>query len=222
MRVLTISDLHAPFLHPHAVDFLADLRRTFKPQAVVCLGDEIDAHGWSRHVRHPDNPGQGDELSQAVCALRSLYRLFPRVRVCGSNHGDRAFRHVARSGLPRAFLRSTRDVLGAPAGWAWADAHEVDGVLYLHGEGFSGPNAALTAARHYRRNVVIGHVHAWAGIQYHCNGHDLVWGMNAGCLIDPGSLAMLYAKHHQNKPVLGTGLVEHGTPAFVPLGGSAL
>jgi hypothetical protein len=219
MRVLTISDLHAPFHHAHAIDFLARLKKEIKPDAVVCMGDEIDAHGWSRHERHPDAPGQGDELKDAVKVLKQLYKLFPNVHVCRSNHGERHFKAATRCGLPSAFIKQMKEVLEAPDGWKWADHWMLDDVIYQHGEGFSGPNAALAAMRANRCSTVIGHIHSWAGIQYHSNGHNLSWGMNVGCLVDAPSLAMQYAKANPNKQVIATGAVIDGVPAIFPLEG---
>jgi hypothetical protein len=219
MRTLVISDLHAPFHHPGAPDFLSDLRREIRPETVVCIGDEIDAHGWGRWGRDPDAPGQGDELSMARKALQSLYRLFPRVSVCLGNHTARAYKTGRRSGLPRAFLRSPAEVLQAPVGWTWADSFVIDGVAYTHGDGFSGQNAALNAAKTMRHNVVIGHIHAWAGIQYHSGEFNTVWGMNVGCLVDPKAIAFAYAKASPNKQTLGTGYVIDGVPFFRPMVG---
>ncbi len=217
MRILVISDLHAPFNHPAALDFLAGLRRQYKPQEVVCVGDEIDGHGWGRWDRNPDSPGQGEELAQAIDTMHELYKIFPRVKVCRSNHGDRAFKTAARAGLPGAFIRGQREVLEAPVGWQWAEHWIVDGVAFIHGEGFSGQNSALNACQKHRCPTVIGHVHSWAAVQYHSNAFSTIWGMNVGCLVDPSSLAMQYAKNGPNKQVLGTGIVLDGVPFFIPL-----
>lgn len=218
MRILTISDLHAPYHHPDATDFLADLKRRVKPDCVVCLGDEIDAHGWGRWDRNPDALGQGDELSAAAKALRPIFRLFPEALVCNSNHSQRHLRKALRSGLPSAFLRELSEVLGAPPGWRWADRHDVDGIAFVHGEGYSGQNSALHAAQKLRCNSVIGHVHSWAAVQFTDNGQSCIWGMNAGCLVDPASRAFDYARACPNKQVLGTGVIIDGVPQFVPMG----
>lgn len=212
MRVLTISDTHAPFAHPGALDFLAGLKKEYKPDEVVHLGDEIDGHGWSRHHRHPDAPGQGDELRQAIAWMQELYKLFPKVKVCNSNHNTRAYRTASRAGLPLGYLQATHEVLKAPKTWVWADQWQLDGVLYAHGEGFSGINAARTAAISLRSNVVIGHIHSNAGVQYHSNGVTTVWGMNAGCLVNGASYALEYSKHFVNKQVISTGVVLDKIP----------
>jgi predicted phosphodiesterase len=217
MRTLCISDLHCPFHHPGALDFLSDLRREIKPQVVVCLGDEIDGHGWGRWARNPDAPGQGDELAMSRKALQTFYKAFPVVKVCYGNHTLRAYKTGQRAGLPRAFLRSPGEVLEAPDGWRWADKWVVDGVAYMHGDGYSGQNAALNAACKLRHNVVIGHIHAWAGVQYHTGEFSQVWGMNAGCMVDRDAIAMEYAKYSPNKQTLGTGYVIDGVPYFRPM-----
>lgn len=217
MNVLTISDYHAPFNHPDALDFLADLKRELRPRAVVCLGDLGDQHGWSRHGRHPDAPGQAEEDSAMLKAARGLYKLFPRALACIGNHDKRLAKACARAGVPSRLYRTVAEVYASPEKWKWGEGHMVDGVAYIHGEGFSGQNAALSAASKMRCSVVMGHIHAWAGIQYHCNGLTTVFGCNAGCLIDPASIAMEYAKTSPNKQVIGTAYVADGVPYFRPM-----
>jgi hypothetical protein len=214
---LIISDLHAPFHHPASLDFLSQLRRDYKPHHVVCIGDEIDAHGWSVHDRNPDAPGQGDELALAKQTVGYVAKMFPRVSVCLSNHGQRAARQSLRIGIPSAFVRTLAEVLNTPKGWQWAERWIVDGVLFIHGEGYSGQGAALKAAMQNRRNTVIGHVHAWAGVAYHTSCDDTIWGMNVGCMVDVESLAMSYGKAYPNKPTLGCGVIVDGVPCFVPM-----
>jgi len=209
--------LHCPWQHPAAVDFLADVRRWFKPKAVVCLGDEIDAMAFSRYGRDPDAPGEAEELRQAVAALRPIYKLFPRVKVCESNHTLRLYRKANRSLLPSGLLRAARDILGAPRRWHWAARWEIDGVQYLHGDGFSGFDAARKAATQLRAPTVIGHVHTAAGVWWSASPLDRIWGMSAGCLIDPSAIAFRYAAYSLQRPVLGVGLIEDGVPRFYPL-----
>lgn len=216
MRTLVISDFHAPFGHPGAVDFLSKLRREVKPDEVVCIGDEHDAHGWSRHQRSPDAPGQREELELARKQLAPLYKLFPKVKVCRSNHGERSFKAAARAGLPAEFIRSSKDVLAAPSGWDWAFEWLVDGVVYAHGEGVSGKDGAMKLAERNRCSTVIGHLHSNGGIAYSAGAHDMIWAMAVGCLIDVSSIAFEYAKHGK-RPVLGTGYVIDGVPYFEPL-----
>lgn len=215
--ILVLSDLHFPFQHPAAVDFLADLRRRYKPDTVVGIGDEIDAHRWSTHEQDPELPGPAEELRLAREGLKALYTLFPKVFLCTSNHGVRPSKRAAEAGLPAAFVRALPEVLQSPPGWVWRDTWDIGGVHFRHGDGFSGKNAALTAAEKIRRNVCIGHVHSVAGVQYSAGPFDRIWGLAVGCLINPAHRAFSYGKHMAARPVLGTGVIFGDVPCFVPL-----
>lgn len=219
MRILTISDLHAPFAHPAALDFLADLNREIKPDHVVCLGDEVDAHNFARWPRDWEAPGPREELQAARAYLAQVAKLFPRLTIVDSNHTWRPWKLAASAGLLPEMLRERGDVLGTPAGWTWVAAALFEGVVYFHGEGYSGDRGAIQAAVDYQGNVVIGHIHSHGGIAYISRAGGDRWAMNAGCLVDPSLPAFNYGKHSRNKCVLGTGAVLDGVPVFFPLRG---
>lgn len=215
--VLAIPDLHCPFQHPDAFKFLKAVKRKYKPNEVVCLGDEMDAHAISMHDSDPDGLGAGDELTAAITELKKLYKIFPKVKVCTSNHGSLPYRRAYKFGLPRAFLKSYKEFLQAPAGWTWADEHEVDGIIYEHGESFAGQQGAIKSANANMQSTVIGHIHAFAGIQYSANQKHLIFGFNVGCLIDNSAYAFAYGKKFKAKPILGCGIIKDGIPTFIPM-----
>lgn len=158
------------------------------------------------------------EHAEAVEALKKLYKLFPNVKVTTSNHTSRPFRKAFEHGIPKAFIRDYRDFMSAPKGWEWKDEWEIDGVLYVHGEAFSGQNAALTAAKEHRQSVVIGHIHSFGGVSYTASRNDLIFGLNVGCLIDVPAYAFRYGRHFPKKPTIGCGVVLDGKQAiFVPM-----
>lgn len=216
-NLLCISDLHAPYHHPAAIDFLADLNRRHRPKTIVCLGDEVDAYAFSQFPKDPQAPAAGAEVTLARRALRPLFRLFPQVRICESNHTQRPFKRAQQAGLPGNFLRGLRQVLDAPAGWRWAPHWIVNDVLFLHGDGLSGPHAAEKAVQRQRRSTVIGHVHAHAGICWSTNLWGSIFGMSCGCLIDDTSPAFAYTRTQAQRPTLGCGLILDGVPVFQPL-----
>lgn len=185
---------------------------------MVCIGDEIDAHAISFHSHDPDGFSAGMEHAEAIDELQKLYKLFPNVNVCVSNHTARPFRKALEHGIPKAFIRDYEDFMKAPKGWKWADHWEIDGVLYIHGEGFSGQNGAITAASKHRQSVVIGHIHSFGGVHYSASRNDLIFGLNSGCLIDFKAYSFNYARSGANRPTLGCGVVIDGKEAlFVPL-----
>lgn len=217
MITLVIPDLHCPYQHADSWDFLADLQRKHKPDSVVCIGDEIDAHAFGRWARHPDADGPGKELAAAVSALQPLYKLFPCVKVCRSNHTYRPWKQAAEAGLPPRLLKSERTVLEAPRGWQWSDWWKINGVLYTHGDGFGGLHPACDAMQRHRCSVVIGHVHTAAGVVWSATRTDRLFGLSVGCLLDADSIAFRYAHLNPRRPVLGAGLLIDGVPQFIPL-----
>lgn len=215
--ILAIPDIHFPAHHLDTFAFLAAVKTLIKPTQVVCLGDEIDAAGLGDWDKNPDMPSPGDELKQSIVLLKQLYVLFPVVKVCISNHTDRIFRKAFKAGIPKHLMKSYSEILEAPSGWHWEESWEIDGVLYEHGEGFSGKDGALKAAQANMQPTVIGHLHAHAGIQYYANAKHLIWGFNAGCLIDRHNSAFNYGKHIKAKPIIGVGIIEDGVPRFLPM-----
>lgn len=215
--VLAIGDIHYPFAHPDHLEFLKQVCGLFKPTEFVCLGDEIDAHALSDYDHDPNGYSAGHELDAAIAELKKLYKSFPNMKVCTSNHTARPFRRAQKFGLPAQLLKSYSEFLRAPKGWEWRDKWEVDGVIYEHGEGHSGKNGAITAATGNMQSTVIGHIHSFAGIQYYANPKYLIFGFNVGCLIDKDAYAFGYGAKIKTKPIIGVGLVNKGVPMFVPM-----
>lgn len=218
MRILAIGDSHAPFAHAGALDFLSDLKRRVKPNVIVHIGDVGDQYGWSRHGRDPDSPGQAEEWVKCLAWCKKLYKLFPVVSVCVGNHDERLVKAAIRAGLPSRVLRGLPEVYGSPRGWAWRSGYVYDSVIYTHGEGFGGPDAATRAARAFGRSCVIGHTHSVGGVRWVCSQYSKVFGCSTGCLVDPQSFGLAYSRKYAAKPVLGSAVVIDGVPQFYPMG----
>ena len=216
--VLAIPDLHAPFEHQDAFDFITAVAAQVRPDVVVNLGDEIDMCAYSRYLKDPDGLGPLQEFESAVENLQKWFKAFPKVFVCHSNHTTRAAKKVLESGVPSRFMKSIKEVLGAPKQWQWNSGWIIDGVMYIHGEGFSGISASANAALSYGQPVVLGHIHAHAGVQYVSSFGYNLWGVNSGCLIDSDAYAFAYAKFSRHKPILGATVIVDGKfPRFIPM-----
>lgn len=217
-NVGAMPDIHAPFEHLDGLDFFKAVCKFYKIDVTVCLGDEGDQHAMSpNHDHSPDGYSPGDEHGEMLKHLAPWYRAFPDMKVCTSNHGARPFRRASKFGIPSVYLRTYAEFMDAPAGWVWRDSFEIDGVNYLHGEGYSGPLGALKCAQAHMAPVVIGHLHSYAGVLFNANPKHLYWGMNCGCLIDRHAYGFAYAKHSPAKPILGCGVIRDGVPTFVPM-----
>jgi metallophosphoesterase superfamily enzyme len=218
MRTLVISDLHAPYHHPAALAFLRSVRRLYRTDSVVCIGDLIDGHNWGRWGKATAADSAARELDRAKRSLRPFFSAFPSAHVTTGNHDSRAAKRLEEAGVPAEFARPIGDVLGCPPGWVWSDEHTADGVTYFHGDGYNGAQASRRAASDVRGNAVIGHLHTNAGVDYISTNRGYVWGMSVGCLIDPRSPVFNYGRHHRAKPMIGCGVVIDGVPTFVPMG----
>jgi hypothetical protein len=215
--VLGIGDLHSPFTHCDANDFLAKLKSKIRPTRTVFLGDISDQHAFSRFVRSPSGMSASFELSGAAEKLEPIYDLFPDASVCWGNHDERIYDRVEEAGVPRRLVRPMREILKHPPGWHWRDRWDIDGVTYEHGTGFTGKDAHIKAATGNMGPTVIAHIHAHAGIAYIANRKHLFWGFNVGCLIDNDAYAFAYAKRTVAKPIIGAGVIENGVPRFIPM-----
>lgn len=213
-----IPDLHFPYHHRDTFDFIRDMKKEYRPDRWVLAGDELELAGMSFHDINPNMPGAADEFELGKKYLKTLYKILPDADVCISNHTSRGFRRAFKFGIPSQFLRDYRDLLEAPRSWRWADSWEYDKVLFIHGEGFSGKFAHVKAAMDHRQSVAIGHIHAWAGVQYIKSKQGQIFGLNSGCLIDDKALAFRWAKNFATKPILGASIIEDGKKAhFIPL-----
>lgn len=220
LNVLCVPDLHIPFEHPSALEFVLAVDRIWFPgqqRKVIFLGDEVDSHSISRHMPDPDGRSPADELEQAKHRLRDWYAAFPMANVCTSNHVLRPWKKAYESGLSKQFMRAVGEVYGAPPGWAWADRWIHDDVVFEHGENVSGPLGALNAAKQNQTSTVIGHLHSFGGAVHSDSFRTKIWGLNTGCLIDLQAYAFAYAKNFRNKPTLGCGVIKNSSPHFIPM-----
>lgn len=214
---LIIGDLHAPYMHKDAVRFLGAVKAKYKPNWVVFMGDEGDAHATSYHEHDPDLPSAGDELKQAIKQLQPLYKMFKKAVLLESNHGSLIYRKALTAGLPSAAIKHYRDILKAPKGWEWKYDHVIKtalGDIYCH-HGKSGTWEKLS--KNMAMSAVQGHFHNKFYISYWSSPNALYWDANAGCLVDSKSRAMAYGKNNLQKPIVGCLVVLNGTPQLIPM-----
>lgn len=216
-RILVIPDLQAPFHHKDSLDFLDHIAQELDPTLVVSIGDEVDQHALSRYAHDPDGHSAGREYELAQKFMQQLYARFPSARACYSNHTDRIFRRAFDAGIPRAYLRSIKDFMGAPEGWDWRREWRVHDIIFTHGDCTSGLQPHRILAQSNLCSTVIGHHHSSPGVAYLANDEKTIWGMNVGCLVDAEAYAFHYVRYNRYKPILGCGIISHGQPSFIPM-----
>ena len=215
--VLVIPDIQVPFMHQDAYLFLAAVKKKFKPDVIVQIGDLADQHNYSRYGASTKSKGGKDELEQASVQLEPLKKLFPKMYICWGNHDLRIFQKAGEVGIDSSHMKSYEEILAMPKGWKLADSWEFDGIIYEHGIGRSGQQGAIKAAQANMKSTVIGHLHAHAGILWYGNKETLIFGFNVGALIDDKKYAFEYSRFSSSKSILGCGIVVDGLPVFIPM-----
>ena len=216
--VLIVGDTHAPCMRRGYVDFLKATADIWQPEYIVHIGDLIDNCAYSYHEKHPQLKNPKRERERALAQVKRLTDAFPVCDLLIGNHDALTQRQAVTAGLDPDVLIAFRDFWELPLGWnvhARYSTHQIEGVLYSHGDrGGGGMNAATVAAKAEFASCVIGHHHSNAGVTYHANQSGRVFGLSVGCGVDASSLAMDYGRRFTRKPILGCGIVVDGIRAF--------
>lgn len=215
--VLVLSDMHHPYSHPDTVPFLKALKKKYKFDKVVCIGDEVDFHDSSFHDSDPDLDSAGVELEKAIKGLKPIYEMFPKVDLVESNHGSMVLRKALVGKIPRKAIKSYNDVLDAPKGWQWTPDTIVKTptgpVYFCHGK--SGTPGRLASL--YGMSTVQGHFHEKAQITYISTPEKLMFDAHTGCLADDKSLALGYNKVNPKRPIVSLLIILNGIPQIIPM-----
>ena len=216
---LVFADPHAPFDETNFPYFLRDTAKKHGTKRNINLGDFWDEHMLSKFDPEPCALGTYTEVDLAIQHSRPYYELFPECDVIPGNHDLRIFRKAAKAGIGRRFMKDLKSIMEMPEGWNIHDEEFIlNGVLYDHGEGYSGQNGAINKAKLACMSACIGHLHAFGGCQTLNTSHASIFGLNVGCGINEKAYAFAYGKHAKYKPTLGCGVVYSPTEAyFIPM-----
>lgn len=218
--VLFISDQHFCFHHPDIFSFLKEIKKTYKPQVIVNLGDEVDHHNLSFHDTNPDiGLDPSGELEKSIECLAELKKLFPKQYVCNSNHGSLAYRRMKKHGIPVNMLLPMEKLYNTPR-WSWHDELIINTnhgkVLACHGDGKKA--ARLAACKEEGMSIVMGHHHSLFEISHIETNLGSRFQMICGCLADPYHKAFEYGRKFSKKPIIGTGILDsNGDPKLIKM-----
>ncbi len=216
--ILVISDLHIPYHHHDAFDFLRAIKKKYKPKLIISVGDEVDNHAASYHDSDPDLKSSGDELYSARKYLQQLKRIFPKMDILESNHGSLYYRKAKTFGIPSGVMKDYNELWEVDKQWKWHDDLIIklpnkQYIYFTHGKKKNG----LILSKNMGMNAVQGHYHSEFNINYWSNPNHLVWSMMVGCLLDPKSYAFVYNKLHLDRPIIGTGIIINSQPILIPM-----
>ena len=216
-RILVISDLHIPYHHKDSFAFLREIKKLYKPDFVVNIGDLLDFHAISMHDHNPDLHSAGDELKLSRLYIKELESIFPDVTEVDSNHSSLVYRRALKYGMSKEFLKGYGEFLGTKK-WKWVDDLTLtmsnnQRCFFTHGRSAD----ILKVSQTMGMSAVQGHYHTKFVISYWANPNNLFFGMNIGCLINQKSMAFSYAKNFKTRFILGCGIIINGIPRLLPM-----
>ena len=71
-----ISGTHIPYHHKDLIPYLIAIKKEYKPDRVIHIGDELDKHALSFHDSDPDLPSAGDELRISIPIIQQIEKYF--------------------------------------------------------------------------------------------------------------------------------------------------
>ena len=220
-RILVFGDLHMPYHDKQTLEFLAEIKKDFRPDHVVCTGDIVDFYASSRFPKDPDHPDSlVNEIKKIRKSIRKLGRVFPKLDLCMGNHDDRMAIRATGAGIPSSLMMSFGDIIGAPEGWniikSTDDFNLVvnstkETITFAHNRGV---NTYLIAQR-LGRTFVAGHQHTKCQNVGYNNGIRTFFGCNTPCLISDKGSPFAYGKISNINPIKGCLLIEEGVPRSI-------
>lgn len=216
-RILVISDMHLPYQHKDSIKFLKEIKKQFKPDTTLSIGDLLDQHALSFHDSSPELYSAGMELDKAKEYVRELESVFPKLLEVDSNHSSMIYRRALKHGLPKAYLKDYGDFLETKK-WKWVDDLTLtmsngQRCFFTHGRSAD----ILKVSQTMGMSAVQGHYHTKFVISWWANPDNLFFGMNVGCLIDQKSMAFNYAKNFRTRFIIGCGIILNGIPRLLPM-----
>jgi len=216
-RILVISDMHLPYHHKDSIQFLKEIKKEFKPDFIVNIGDLLDFHAINMHTHDPDLYSAGMELDKAKEYIKQLEDLFPEVTEVDSNHSSLVYRRALKYGMSKQFLKPYGEFLGTRK-WKWVDdltltMSNKQRCFFTHGRSAD----VLKVSQTMGMSAVQGHYHTKFLISYWANPDNLFFAMNVGCLINQKSMAFNYAKNFKTRFILGCGIIINGVPRLLPM-----
>ena len=216
-RILVLSDMHIPFHHKDSMEFIREIKKQYKPDFVVNIGDLLDFHAISMHSHDPDLFSAGHELREARKHVKELESIFPKVTEVDSNHSSLVYRRALKFGMSKEFLKDYGDFLGTKK-WKWVDDLTLtmsngQRCFFTHGRSAD----VLKVSQTMGLSAVQGHYHTKFLISWWANPDNLFFAMNVGCLINQKSMAFNYAKNFKTRFILGCAVIIDGYPKLLPM-----
>ena len=123
---LVISDMHLPYQHEAAFDFLDSLNNYYDFKYILNVGDLYDHHAGSYHESEPGAYSPEEEFMWAAHYAAMLQGIFPKMVITTGNHDAIPQRKLKSCGLPSSMLSDYNAMYTTDEGWEFKDEHWFD------------------------------------------------------------------------------------------------
>ena len=125
-NILVIPDLHLPYHHQDAFEFLVAVKKKYRCRKVINTGDIFDNHTGSYHESEPDAYDPETEYQLTKDYAQGLQKLFPKMVITSGNHDAIPKRKAKTVGLPSSMLSDMNAIYGLKDSWTWVDEYYFD------------------------------------------------------------------------------------------------
>src|SRR6056297_1129913 len=199
--ILLIGDTHAPYHHKDIISFYNTVKKKYRPNDVIHMGDLLDNHAISYHESDPDLYSAGYELEESKLFIKELSNIFKNMIILSGNHDNLGKRKAKSIGLPSRYIRDLKDVFNMPKGWEFKQEHKMlmsdNRTLWLKHQFCSNP---IKLAMKYNVCIAQGHYHSIGCMQWIMNKQHNVFALTVGCGIDNNSRAFEYNRLDKEPP----------------------
>ena len=217
-RILVISDEHNPYSHTDKISFLEAVKEKYNPTRVINTGDEVDNHYLNFHTKESKILNPTGEKQAAIEALQEMEKLFPKMDLLYSNHGDLTYRKAQAIGLLPDDIKDRKDRLHITADWTWYDNLEIElptGSICYFTHDYSAN--VLNGSQKLGMSLVQGHFHTRYSLSYWSTPRHLHFALQMPCLIDTHSPAFNYINKFKGRILVGCAMIIDGMPKLIPL-----
>lgn len=193
--VVIYSDAHFwPMVKSRAYDAMLVALRKLKPKAVIGNGDLLDGAKISRHdpIGWDDLPKLDDELHEAKIRQAEIARAAPGAEKFGilGNHDARLEKYLIKHAKELEGIEGTRFSDHFPA-WKICWSVKINSDVVVKHRFRGGIHATYNNTLHAGTTIVTGHLHS-QNVRAKTDYRGTRWGVDAGCLADPGGPQFLY------------------------------
>lgn len=193
--VLIYSDAHFwPMVKSRAYDAMLVALKKIKPKAVIGNGDLLDGAKISRHdpIGWDDLPKFEDELHEAKMRQAEIARAAPGSEKFGviGNHDARFEKYVIKHAKELEGVDGMRLADHFP-NWKICWSVKINDDVVVKHRFRGGVHATYNNTLHAGMTIVTGHLHS-QNVRAKTDYRGTRWGVDAGCLADPGGPQFLY------------------------------